>query len=40
MTVREYEAITEIISLLKDIKNELKQVKEMVGKQDDSREGI
>lgn len=40
MTVREYEAITEIISLLKDIKNELKQVKEMVGKQDDSREGV
>ncbi len=40
MTVREYEAITEIISLLKDIKNELKQVKEMVGKQDDSRESL
>ena len=32
MTLKEYETIMEIISLLKDIKNELKQIKEMVGK--------
>lgn len=31
MTLTEYETIMEIVSLLKDIKNELKQIKEMVG---------